>query len=642
MNRLLFAAVVAAVSFPLITPTIAEPVFINSSDTVEVTAVSSAILNIENYRNSVPIVFTQRSEIEPPHNLTNEFSIFRNIIPALSDPPPISILDKRTNSNAVEKTETVEFTIPVSYAAHRAKRITTASRHSPKAGRSSARASRKVISRKSTVKKYALRRSSSKNIAGRASAQRVASRQASVRKMGARKIASRNIAVRRVAIRRVASRNNSSTNPAVRRVASRKISSTNPAIGRAASRRFLSSTANARRNATKISQRKNLGSIAVRSYHAKRVTHYAAQDHNPQRLIARSIPSYHKQGRKQPPIIGQRIQIAAKKQSTVPPAIPVLDQSIRITAINEKPHIISIAKKGSFLQRRPDQSLAHSSEPSYAPTWTLPSHQNLLSTQKQILAPQEERLVSHEYLLKPQQQFPLAQRRYLSVQSNLLRTQPVKKRLAKTNLNTLTLLPLRTIATLIAPCPVATALTISPIFESLFDIKTLKAQIAQEKIKNQRLAHAKTLAKWKASNRRNMRMKIARNALYTAKQLNTVGYCYRGVTLALKPLGINLSGMAAYMAKEQLDADPRFQKVQIGEIAELHPGDVLVHGPSRSHPYGHIGVYLGNENEASDHVQKTFLKGPYSGVTVFRYEPTNTEAYSALGMDANSTEKSAS
>lgn len=634
MNRLLFAAVVAAVSFPLITPTIAEPVFINSS--VEVTAVSSAILDIENYKDSVPIVFTQRSEIEPPHNLSNEFSIIRNIIPSLSDPPPISILDKQTNSSAVEKAENVEFTNPVSYAVHRTRRITTASRRAPKAGRSSARASRKVISRKSTVKKYALRRSSSKNIAGRASAQRVASRQASVRKMGARKIASRKIASRKIAVRRVAVRRVAS-----RRVASRKISSTNPAIGRAASRRFLSSTANALRNATKISQRKNLGSIAVRSYHAKRVTHYAAQDHNPQRLIARSIPSYHKQGRKQPPIIGQRIQIAAKKQSTVPPAIPVLDQSIRITAINEKPHIISIAKKGSILQRRPDQS-AHSAEPPYAPTWTLPSHQHLLSTQKQILAPQEERLVSHEYLLKPQQQFPLAQKRYLSVQSNLLRTQPIKKRLAKANLNTLTLLPLRTLATLIAPCPVATALTISPIFESLFDIKTLKAQIAQEKIKKQRLAHAKTVAKWKASNRRNMRMKIARNALYTAKQLNTVGYCYRGVTLALKPLGINLSGMAAYMAKEQLDADPRFQKVQIGEIAELHPGDVLVHGPSRSHPYGHIGVYLGNENEASDHVQKTFLKGPYSGVTVFRYEPTNTEAYSALGMDTNSTEKSAS
>ncbi len=624
MNRLLLAAIVAAISFPLVTPTIAEPIFINTGDADKKTAVFSTVLDIEKrLRDPAPIVLTQRTEIVPPHNLNNDLSIFRNAIPSLSDPPPIAILDKPFSASLARETESVEISEPVCYVGYRSKRRTSVSRRAlPNSRRSSARVSaRKTVARKAAVQKSASRRTHLKKVVARVPSRRIASRQSSVRKIETRKISSRNIAVRRVTSGKIAART-----PAVRRIASRQP---------------LSSKAKARRIGTTNSSRKNAAQIALRKFPSKRIAYYAASRRHQQSATTCSILKPQRQEIRKHQITGlQRPAVGNQNKATR--ANSVVDQSIKITAINEKPHIISIAKQESA--KLPAQNLTQERSPAlpYTPSWTLPSHQQLLSTQKQILAPKEERLASHEYLLKPQQQLPLAQRRYLSVQSNLLRTQPVKKKVAKSHLNTLALLPLRTLATLIAPCPVATALTISPIFESLFDVKTLKSQIAQERLKKQRLAHAKTVAKWKASNRRNMRMKIASNALNTAKQLNTVGYCYRGVTLALKPLGINLSGMAAYMAKEQLDADPRFQKVQIAEIAELHPGDVLVHGPSRSHPYGHIGVYLGNENEASDHVQKTFLKGPYSGVTVFRYEPTNTEAYSALGMDSISLEKSSS
>jgi len=102
-----------------------------------------------------------------------------------------------------------------------------------------------------------------------------------------------------------------------------------------------------------------------------------------------------------------------------------------------------------------------------------------------------------------------------------------------------------------------------------------------------------------------------------------MGYCYRGVKGALRPLGVNLSGSAAYQAKGQLLRDKRFESVAVKNVHDLQPGDILVHGASSSHPYGHIAVYLGNKHEASDHVQKVVLNGPYNGTTVFRCDPQN-------------------
>lgn len=69
------------------------------------------------------------------------------------------------------------------------------------------------------------------------------------------------------------------------------------------------------------------------------------------------------------------------------------------------------------------------------------------------------------------------------------------------------------------------------------------------------------------------------------------------------------------MAKDQLSSDERFEEASFND---LQPGDILVHDRSSNHPYGHIAVYLGNDTEASDHVQQLISGEQYGGTTVFR------------------------
>jgi cell wall-associated NlpC family hydrolase len=97
--------------------------------------------------------------------------------------------------------------------------------------------------------------------------------------------------------------------------------------------------------------------------------------------------------------------------------------------------------------------------------------------------------------------------------------------------------------------------------------------------------------------------------------MSSIGYCFRGVKRALNRVGVTLTGTAAYMARTQLAADNRFQMVSINQ---LRRGDILVHDRSAAHPYGHIAVYLGNGQEASDHVQHLVLGGRYGKTVAFR------------------------
>jgi hypothetical protein len=148
---------------------------------------------------------------------------------------------------------------------------------------------------------------------------------------------------------------------------------------------------------------------------------------------------------------------------------------------------------------------------------------------------------------------------------------------------------------------------------------TVRKLIAKAKITKTKLAKKRKVAKIARKLPAKGNPKIAKCALNVAKNMNTVGYCYRGVKGALRPLGIHLSGAAAYEAKDQLLRDKRFAAFSINGVNDLKPGDILVHGASSSHPYGHIAVYIGNRHEASDHVQQVIVNGPYSGTTVFRY-----------------------
>jgi hypothetical protein len=117
--------------------------------------------------------------------------------------------------------------------------------------------------------------------------------------------------------------------------------------------------------------------------------------------------------------------------------------------------------------------------------------------------------------------------------------------------------------------------------------------------------------------------RIAHHAKQVANQMDTVGWCFAGVKQALRAVGVALEGAAAWMAADQLKQDRRFNVVA---QRELRRGDILVHGKSPTHPYGHIAVYLGNGSEASDHVQHIVLGGTYGRTVVFRAKGGNSKS----------------
>lgn len=111
---------------------------------------------------------------------------------------------------------------------------------------------------------------------------------------------------------------------------------------------------------------------------------------------------------------------------------------------------------------------------------------------------------------------------------------------------------------------------------------------------------------------------IAEKSLSVAEAMKTSGYCYTGVSRALSPLGVSLTGEAAYQAKDQLLADSRFRLVSQDQTIALRRGDIVVYNKSASHPYGHIYVFQGNGQETSDHIAQVTSPSAYGGFTVFR------------------------
>ncbi|GEM_PF-2577227 len=109
--------------------------------------------------------------------------------------------------------------------------------------------------------------------------------------------------------------------------------------------------------------------------------------------------------------------------------------------------------------------------------------------------------------------------------------------------------------------------------------------------------------------------RIAAYARYLAERINTHHYCLSGVAQILDRFGVHLHGDAAWEARAQLAADPRFRQVS---MSSLRPGDIIVSGRNSAHPWGHIRVYLGGGLEASDHVQDLITGEGYGGTSVFR------------------------
>jgi len=111
---------------------------------------------------------------------------------------------------------------------------------------------------------------------------------------------------------------------------------------------------------------------------------------------------------------------------------------------------------------------------------------------------------------------------------------------------------------------------------------------------------------------------IASSALNVAEQTRTTGRCYAAVCRALHPLGVELSGAAAYQAQDLLLKDARFVPLTVNSVDQLRRGDIVVYTRSSTHPYGHISVYQGNYEEASDHVAAITHTKAYGAATVFR------------------------
>jgi len=122
---------------------------------------------------------------------------------------------------------------------------------------------------------------------------------------------------------------------------------------------------------------------------------------------------------------------------------------------------------------------------------------------------------------------------------------------------------------------------------------------------------------------------IAKSSLSVAEAMKSTGYCYAGVSKALSPLGVSLTGNAAYQARDLLLADSRFSPISFDESADLQRGDILVFNKSSSRPYGHISVYQGNNQETSDHVSRLTSPEAYGGVTVFRLNSETTRIASS-------------
>lgn len=111
---------------------------------------------------------------------------------------------------------------------------------------------------------------------------------------------------------------------------------------------------------------------------------------------------------------------------------------------------------------------------------------------------------------------------------------------------------------------------------------------------------------------------IAQRAEEVARQTRSSGRCYAAVSKALQPLGVTLTGESAYQAKDLLMQDERFMPLVIMHVDQLERGDIVVYQKSKGKPHGHISVYQGNYEEASDHLSAVTHTQAYGGATVFR------------------------
>ncbi len=98
--------------------------------------------------------------------------------------------------------------------------------------------------------------------------------------------------------------------------------------------------------------------------------------------------------------------------------------------------------------------------------------------------------------------------------------------------------------------------------------------------------------------------RFAKIAYNNAQEMNTSGYCARGVRTAMEKTGI-ADGFKVESAKDAdqiLNHHKDFKPVAVNynDLTKLPAGCIIVWEASNGHPHGHIAVTLGNGQEASD------------------------------------------
>jgi len=106
---------------------------------------------------------------------------------------------------------------------------------------------------------------------------------------------------------------------------------------------------------------------------------------------------------------------------------------------------------------------------------------------------------------------------------------------------------------------------------------------------------------------------LAQDAIQEASRRGTTGRCYSATADVLdRVAGTRMWGASAYMAADQLAANPKFREVAApADLRQLPAGAVVVWGRTGASPHGHISIALGDGREASDHVdrQRNNLRG---------------------------------
>lgn len=84
------------------------------------------------------------------------------------------------------------------------------------------------------------------------------------------------------------------------------------------------------------------------------------------------------------------------------------------------------------------------------------------------------------------------------------------------------------------------------------------------------------------------------------------GECYKYVAQDLDQIGVNVYGMSAYMAADQLAQNSKVREVKglsSKDLGSLPGGAIVVWANSTDHPDGHISIALGDGKEASDKIR---------------------------------------